>query len=379
MKCPKCNREVPEGNLFCPHCLEEIPWVKEFDTVETRLEKKRLETDEKPKEPEDPEDPEDPFHSDELDLPALLHRHPVLGAFSGLILAGMAIGLVFFYRNLQEPVRTFEDYYSSAVSLLEKQDYEKAMQEVQAAINLRPNDLSANMLLAEILDDQGDDSSAFLVLKPMLTTYPENPELYRTAADVLFRTGNLKELESLLQEIRNPDILAACRAYICDPPKSSVASGTYTTRLSIELTADTGSIYYTMDGSAPSRKNGYLYQKPLLLSREGTTVLNAVTVNENGIVSAVSSWKYVLVLDSPSAPVVTPEGGEYYTDTKIEIQVPEGCTAYYAFDEVPDETSTKYVQPISMPLDYHTFYAILVAANGKVSEVTKVNYYLEYQ
>ena len=43
MKCPKCDKDVPEGFLFCPHCLAEIPWVKEYDTVETRLEKKRLE------------------------------------------------------------------------------------------------------------------------------------------------------------------------------------------------------------------------------------------------------------------------------------------------------------------------------------------------
>ena len=35
MKCPSCHKEVEKGSLYCPHCLSEIPWVREFDSVET--------------------------------------------------------------------------------------------------------------------------------------------------------------------------------------------------------------------------------------------------------------------------------------------------------------------------------------------------------
>lgn len=35
MKCPKCHKEVEKGSLYCPYCLAEIPWVREFSTVET--------------------------------------------------------------------------------------------------------------------------------------------------------------------------------------------------------------------------------------------------------------------------------------------------------------------------------------------------------
>ena len=40
MKCPNCHKEVEKGSLYCPHCLSEIPWVREFDSVETQLRKK---------------------------------------------------------------------------------------------------------------------------------------------------------------------------------------------------------------------------------------------------------------------------------------------------------------------------------------------------
>lgn len=41
MKCPKCHKEVEKGSLYCPYCLSEIPWVREFDTVETLMKKKQ--------------------------------------------------------------------------------------------------------------------------------------------------------------------------------------------------------------------------------------------------------------------------------------------------------------------------------------------------
>ena len=40
MKCPSCHKEVEKGSLYCPHCFSEIPWVREFDSVETQLRKK---------------------------------------------------------------------------------------------------------------------------------------------------------------------------------------------------------------------------------------------------------------------------------------------------------------------------------------------------
>ena len=41
MKCPKCHKEVEKGSLYCPHCLAEIPWVREFDSVETQMKKQQ--------------------------------------------------------------------------------------------------------------------------------------------------------------------------------------------------------------------------------------------------------------------------------------------------------------------------------------------------
>ena len=39
---------------------------------------------------------------------------------------------------------------------------------------------------------------------------------------------------------------------------------------------------------------------------------------------------------------------------------------------------TVYEQPISMPVGYHRLNVILVAANGKTSKMTAMEYYLQY-
>lgn len=44
MKCPKCHKEVEKGSLYCPYCLAEIPWVKEFDSGRNTYEERTAES-----------------------------------------------------------------------------------------------------------------------------------------------------------------------------------------------------------------------------------------------------------------------------------------------------------------------------------------------
>lgn len=157
---------------------------------------------------------------------------------------------------------------------------------------------------------------------------------------------------------------------------TNLVPGTYTTAQTLELSADYDRIFYTLDGSMPNQ-NSARYTGPIPL-QEGTTELNAFGVNDKNLSSDIISRKYVIVLQAPEAPEITPDSGIYTKKTKITLTVPDGCRAYYAFDQQPTVESTEYKTPISLPQGDHTFYAILVAANGKTSEVASREYYLEY-
>lgn len=262
MKCPKCHKEVEKGSLYCPYCLAEIPWVREFSTVETLMKKEQQNR------------PSEKKQKTEI------------------------------IKYFKHPKR-------------------------------RKLKFSRKQLLCLLL----------------------------CAATLLgfFCYRQLNTFSAL---------------YICETPVSNPAPGTYTTTQTLKLEGNCQKIYYTLDGSTPTRKSK-VYTEPIIL-REGTTELKAFGVNDKNIESDVISRKYVIVLNAPKAPKVTPKSGDYNKKTEIKITVPDGCKAYYAFDSEPDLNSTVYEQPISMPVGYHRLNVILVAANGKTSKMTAMEYYLQY-
>lgn len=358
MKCPKCHTEVEPGSLYCPKCLTEIPWVQEFSSIETLMEKKKRE---KPKHlpPQRPEPKK---------------RRLLRSKRAGVVLCVLAVIFVglLCYRQLH----TFSALYNRANRAYSSQDYDKAFVCVQEALEKQPDNLSANLLLARLLEEEGDVKSAIMVLQPMTKMYDDSVPLYQLMVRLLSHEGRTGEIKKLLEPCEDQKVLEACADYMCSEPVSSLPPGTYTSIRQVELFAEYQRIYYTLDGSMPTQSSPR-YSGPITL-KEGTTELNAFGINDRNIPSDIITRKYVIVLNEPDPPVITPESGDFTSGTKIEIVVPDGCRAYYAFDQIPTVQSTEYVRPVSMPQGYHVFNAILVAANGEVSENVSKNYYLEY-
>lgn len=359
MKCPKCHTEVERGSLYCPNCLTEIPWVKEFDSVETQLEKKKQIMSAEKK----------PGKLRQLEKELLINPKKIL-LFAAIV--AVLFGM-FCYRQLH----TFSALYSKAEKYYAQGDYDRSIHAVEAALDKEPANLSANLLFASLLKEQGDTESAILVLKPMVNQYPDNVDAAAMLVEYLAAEHRTGDVRIFLKNCTNPEILEACKDYICETPIPSLPAGIYTSPQTLEITADYDKIYYTLDGSMPNQ-NSTLYAGPIAIG-EGTTVLNAFGINKNNISSDILSAKYIIVLKTPNEPEISPDAGTYRKKTKITIEVPDGCKAYYAFDnEHPTTDSTEYKTPVTLPQGYHTFYAILVAPGGKESPVASREYYLEY-
>ena len=371
MKCPKCDREVPPGFLFCPHCLAEIPWVKEFDTVETRLEKKRLEEKDLP--PEDDIDilPDRPIRvrKERESLPKWLFSGRRL-VLLWLAAAGALLLLIYVQTH------SFEAYYRKAVESMNAKDYDQALANIELAAEKRPDDLNTNLMMADILEQEGKPDEAVLVLKPLVASYPDNVDICMEMCRLLTIQERYAELKDFLRGIRSEKVREACSDFIVEPPRTSLPEGTYAGEQTVSLFTEGQKTFYTVNGDDPDTKSTY-YENPIIL-KEGTTEVKAVSVNALNIPSEIMCWTYVISVDVPDAPEITPHSGAFYESTRIEIAVPDGCRAYYAFDEMPTTESTEYMSPIQMPSGAHVFYAILVSASGNVSEVTTRDYYLEY-
>ena len=62
-----------------------------------------------------------------------------------------------------------------------------------------------------------------------------------------------------------------------------MAEGTYHYYVTLELKAEYGTIYYTLDGTEPTQ-DSIRYEKPIELT-EGENLLSAVAINKKGMVS----------------------------------------------------------------------------------------------
>lgn len=88
-------------------------------------------------------------------------------------------------------------------------------------------------------------------------------------------------------------------------PSASPSGGVLTVAARVELSSSADTIYYTTDGTTPT-KSSTLYTEPVLINR--TTNLKAIAVSEDGEVSEVSSFQYTAALKA-GAPVSSEEDG----------------------------------------------------------------------
>lgn len=359
MKCPHCGIEVEPGTIFCPECLTEIPWVPEYNTVETLMTKK--------------EETKKEQHRRKLQEHHRGRKKNPWLRVAVILFVCLFVGLAIKFGLDYKHYSSFDYQYQKAQEKYEKEDYSSAASHIDRALELSPYDEDANILDALILQGLDDTESAVSILEAMIAEDTDNTKLYGALIEVYELAQMPQEIHKLLAECKEEEILKAFADYIAKDPTTSVETGVYDEELSVELLGEGDTIYYTLDGSDPTEESS-VYQGPIPV-KEGVLELKAFAVNEKGIPSDIIYRKYTVVIKGPDAPAVTPEEGTYGEPTTITMEVPEGCKGYYAFDNPEVSTaSQEYTGPVSMPEGAHVFYGILVAANGKESDIVTKSY-----
>jgi hypothetical protein len=105
-------------------------------------------------------------------------------------------------------------------------------------------------------------------------------------------------------------------------PKFSLAAGTYSgsqTGIVLSTATPSAAIYYTNNGTLPSKGNGTLYSTPLSLG--SSQILRAIALRDGLADSAVASASYTIT-GSVATPRFSPPPGIYYDPVTVSIGSP---------------------------------------------------------
>lgn len=375
MKCAKCGAELKVGSVYCQCCGQPAQIVPDYNILEDDFivsildEKKKEESlqDQKPatraKSPSEPKKPVDKgkwWKNKKILLPVIL---------GGIVVAGVIVGMIVFQHS-------YGHYINKGLALDKKQEYAQAVICYEKAIKKDDTKPKAYVLAGDDYMQIQEYTKAEKCYKEAITLDKNNVLAYKGLLGLYLYLEDYDSIDQLKSQVTNEKVLKIFETGVIAPPEFSVAGGKYEDDVEVTLiSAEGNEIYYSDDGSDPSKgTNGIKYSDPIALT-EGTTTIKAVCKNSEGTFGQVISEKYIITYKTPEAPQMNPEGGTVSGPGTITMTVPEGSKIYYTWDgTVPSETSAMYTEPIPIIEGNNILSVLVVDKHGKKSDVAQYNY-----
>lgn len=397
MKCPVCGNEIKEEQLYCESCGYEIRIVPDFEPeLDTNIRETMTEVvSEIVSKEEQPADKErkksssggEAFEDDVPWYAAEERPSLLLGMFHflkkrkkvSLILLSLfvaAIGLTVAIGMRRANRQTYRYQYERGISAAQRGDYDQAVACMRQAIHYDNQQTEARMLMAGYYERMGELQSASEIYLD-LTSYDEyRVEAYERLVAIYESEERYLEICNLMERCEYVEIRTNYNQYLAEEPIFSIADGVYEDAQLLKISANTnGIIYYTLDGTMPDEAD-LVYTSPILLE-SGEYRIQAIFINEFGMMSKVHNGQFDIEAEPPNEPLLSPDGGDYGVPEYISVEVPQGCKVYYTADgTMPDSNSTPYTRDICMPLGVTLYRFISYNEDRAASNITQVEYHL---
>ena len=218
-----------------------------------------------------------------------------------------------------------------AQEAFDQKNYTSALDYVNRALQLEDGSEDALLLQGQIYQMMKEDDQAETILLKVIDQNPDCTEAYESLLELYDENGSYEQILALKEKTTNPEILSLFDTYLVETPVIDVKSGTYKEFQEVKLSVKGKSleIYYTLDGSIPTKKDT-LYEDVVSIEKQGKTTLTAVAMDKNGRYSEPVSAQYDIELDVSDVPVVSPDGGRFTEASSVTVTVPEGsyCILY---------------------------------------------------
>lgn len=374
MKCVKCGAELPKGELYCPECGQEVQWVPDYDTLETVMIQQQAAEEEAARQRQRAK--ESRQRAKEEERRRKMEEKKRARFWLSICGVGAVLLLCLILAVNKMTFQNFDYQMEKATSAYTNKQLDDAFECVNRALELEPDNAEATLLLAKIYVEQGEEETAVSILKSIIKNYPDTLGAYDQLIFLYDKQGEHEAIKELLASCENDEVLKKFDDYLAKVPAISLESGEFTELQTVYLypADEDDMLFYTLDGTMPSETSEVYTEEGIELD-EGEYSLQVIAINKKGMHSDIVSAEYKIELLPPVTPEIAPSSGEYRTATKIQVvNIPDGCKAYYAFDETPTTSSREYTRPVSMPEGEHIFSVIFVDEHGKVSNVASATY-----
>ncbi|MBQ8041491.1 MAG: chitobiase/beta-hexosaminidase C-terminal domain-containing protein [Lachnospiraceae bacterium] len=387
MHCPKCNRELKDGYLYCEHCGYEIQMVPDFEpdvdgSILSSLREIQKEAFEEEQKEEDAKQLQKEQIKWSYRMKKFRKEHKMafylLMTFCVSFCVLLLAGGIWLFRYLSPEVQ-----YDKAMEAYSQEEYGKSLSYVEHTLMLQPEYSDAYIagFQCSMKMNAYNDAERFLLEGIKYNAYDETEITY--CFDELIKCYMQKQQYSKISKVLllcpSSIIVTKYQEYLALPVSFSYAEGNYIGTIPLKLSSGSeGTIYYTFDDVMPDTSSKK-YTAPIFLE-EGEYTINALFINEYGVASEVVTKKYIIeerVIPLP--PSVNCYSGEYVIPEWITIDSEDKCSVYYTTDgTIPTEESLKYSGPIPMPLGKTQFkFVCYNEDSGYFSDVITREYEFE--
>ena len=389
MKCLNCEKEIMDGSIYCSFCGKPTSIVPEYNIFEdddiniilqtVEEEKRQKENKEAIKKAE--------IQKQKAELKQAVANEmkkkrgtritvSIIIIVCALLVAGGIYAKIAIENKNAE---SYSYHMNQAEKFEDLVDYEQAIIHYKKAMEIEPKDVTARMKLVDVYFEIEKDEKAVALLQETIKVDPSAYDAYKKLLSYYEMNKDLNSILSLRETVTNSKVEKLFEDYMVSNPSINVKGGTYNNLIKIAISANINySIYYTLDGSDPT-VSGIKYTSYIQLDKKGTYNLKVVCMNKKGVYSDVVTEKYTITIDAPSEPVVSiTKTGEiidgtvkFTEETYITIHVPNGCVAYYTWDNTtPDpENGYLYRSPIPVPEGEHILSVIIFDEENDLQSV----------
>lgn len=370
IKCSHCGAELPDGEVLCPKCGNEIQLVPNYETLDLNMMVVQKNLDEL-----------ETKHLEEqrAERKRVLRNRKILKLLAAVVIVTIAaIGIAVAVMTIRSTMASDQDFnviYAHAAEAYESGEYDEAYKLISDALNVDKSSIQGKLLKAKTTYKLGNTDEATELLNEIISSDPTSEEAYEQLINIYCEQQMYNELYDLMSNASDKNIKTKFAEYYVNRPLFSIDEGTYNEEMDLTLSsANNYEIRYTIDGTDPTSES-MLYESPIHIGI-GTVEIKAVAISSLGVLSPIESKSFIINPEAPSSPQIQTASGTYYgSDSEIKVNIPDGCSAYYAFDKKPTiEDGTLVNGKITMQEGKHFFYIFVINDKGIQSSIAAAVY-----